>query len=335
VLCAASIFLGPFHAGAQVESQRRDTSEPGDYAVAHDHVDIGGGRRLNLYCRGEGAPTVIFEGGRGEQSWDWRLVHPAVAHVTRACVYDRAGYGFSDRSARAATAGNAVEDLHALLTKAGIATPVTLVGHSYGGLIAQLYAYTYPKEVGGVVLVDTDHEDATTRADRVLEGKMSEITKEMKGYFENCRAAARAGIREGDKAWQSCVGDEKDVYGPVLWPLVRDQRRNPAVLDVIASEWEHWDKDSAAALRAARRPFGSLPLVYLTRGVSPYAVPGKPQSAANRAYEDDVVKAHEEITSLSSLGAHYIVPGAGHDIHIDKPQAVVDAVLAIVGMQKR
>jgi pimeloyl-ACP methyl ester carboxylesterase len=327
-LCAAA-------AHSQTDSPRRDTGDAGAYAVAHDRIDIGHGRRLNLYCTGRGTPTVIFEAGRGEQAWDWRLVHPAVARVTRACVYDRAGYGFSDPSARAGTAANAVDDLHALLRKAGIATPVTLVGHSYGGLVSQLYAYTYPREVGGLVLVDTDHEDATARADRILEGKMSEITKEMKAHFEQCRAAARAGMREGGEAWQSCVGDEKDAYGPVLWPVVREQSRNPAVLDVIASEWEHWDSDSAAAVRTARRQFGALPLVYLTRGVSPFAVPGKPQSAANKAYEDDVLNSQEEITALSSRGAHYVVPGAGHDIHIDKPQAVIDAVLAVVGMQKR
>ena len=38
------------------------------------------------------------------------------------------------------TAGDAVADLHALLTAAGEAKPYVLVGHSYGGLIVRLYA---------------------------------------------------------------------------------------------------------------------------------------------------------------------------------------------------
>ena len=41
-----------------------------------------------------------------------------------------------------ATAGDAVADLHALLTAAGEAKPYVLVGHSYGGLIVRLYAST-------------------------------------------------------------------------------------------------------------------------------------------------------------------------------------------------
>ena len=52
------------------------------------------------------------------------------------------------------TAGNAVADLHALLTAAGETGPYVLVAHSYGGLIGRLYASTYPDEISGLVLVD-------------------------------------------------------------------------------------------------------------------------------------------------------------------------------------
>lgn len=38
-------------------------------------------------------------------------------------------------------------------------------------------------------------------------------------------------------------------------------------------------------LRAARQPFGDLPLIVLARGVSPYSVPGQPQSEGNKAVE--------------------------------------------------
>lgn len=309
--------------------------ESADYAVAHQRVDIGHGRHLNLYCRGDAGPTVIFDAGTGEQSWDWRYVQPAVGRHARACVYDRAGYGFSDPATRPGTAANAVDDLHALIGAAHLPTPVILVGHSYGGLVAQLYAYSFPREVGGLVLVDTYHEDATARGDHVLNGKISEMHKEMTTYFEGCRSAARAGLHEGDKAWNDCVGDDAATFGPALWPVVRDHRRSPAVMDAIGSERDNEDGATATQLRAARKSFGDLPLVYLTRGVSPYMIPGKPQSALNKAYEDEMLKSHEEIAALSSRGVDYVVPGADHDIQVEKPRAVVDAVLAVVALQGR
>jgi pimeloyl-ACP methyl ester carboxylesterase len=336
--CAAafvSIAAIPAAGLAQASSPLPLAPESADYAVAHERVDVGHGRRLNLYCRGDHGPTVVFDAGTGEQSWDWRYVQPTVGRYARACVYDRAGYGFSDPAVRAGTAANAVEDLHALIRAAHLPTPVVLVGHSYGGLVSQLYAYTYPGDAGGLVLVDTYHEDATARGDRLLNGKISELHKEMTAYFDACRGAAKLGLHEGDKEWSDCVGDESAVYGPVLWPVVREHRRSLAVFDAIASERDNEEGATATELRDARRSFGDLPLVYLTRGVSPYLQPGKPQSLLNKAYEDEMLKSHDEIAALSSRGVNYVVPDAGHDIHLEKPRAVIDAVLAVVAMQDR
>ena len=58
-------------------------------------VDIGG-RTLNVYCLGEGSPTVIFDSGGHTAGYEWIAVQPQVAKFTRACWYDRASYGWSD-----------------------------------------------------------------------------------------------------------------------------------------------------------------------------------------------------------------------------------------------
>ena len=83
-------------------------------------------------------------------------------------------------------------------------------------------------------------------------------------------------------------------------------------------------------LRALRKPFGDLPLLVLTRGVSPYADPDKPQSAVNKAMEDENEKIHKEIAAPSTKGTQRVVPGASHGIPGDQPAAVVAAVLEVL-----
>ena len=89
------------------------------FAHPQQMVDVGG-RRLNLYCSGSGPVTVVFDSGSGDAGWAWQAVQPEIAQRTRACVYDRAGLGFSDPSPLPGTSVNAVADLHALLGKAGV-----------------------------------------------------------------------------------------------------------------------------------------------------------------------------------------------------------------------
>ena len=124
-------------------------------------IDVGG-YRLHLSCTGTarlGSPTVILEAGYGDQSLVWSKVQPGVASFTRVCSYDRAGYGWSDAGPLPRTAGHMVRELHTLLARAGVAGPYILVGHSYGGLIMQLYDYTYPQQVAGLVLIESVHVD--------------------------------------------------------------------------------------------------------------------------------------------------------------------------------
>lgn len=128
-------------------------------------VDIGG-RRLFIKCSGEarrGLPIVVMDAGMANTSDAWSLVQLKVAQFARACSYDRAGMGRSDSAPQTHASQDIVNDLHTLLAKAEINPPYVLVGHSLGGMNARLYASQYPKEVVGMVLVDSTHEDETER----------------------------------------------------------------------------------------------------------------------------------------------------------------------------
>src|SRR5437588_6970087 len=120
-------------------------------------VDIGG-YRLHINCTGTGNPTVILDAGLGETSLDWSKVQPAVARFTRVCSYDRAGYGWSDTGPGPRTSQQIVKELHLLLMHAQISGPYILVAHSLAGSNLPLYAYLYPYEVSGLVLLDATSE---------------------------------------------------------------------------------------------------------------------------------------------------------------------------------
>lgn len=151
-------------------------------------VDIGDGRKIYLECRGTGSPTVVLISGKGNGAADWSeilgpsdpahdadydavawgkgnlhksgsAVLPMVSRFTRVCAYDRPGVRLDgpDRSTPVAqphSADRAADDLHRSLTAAGESGPYVLVPHSYGGVVATLFARTWPAEVAGLVMVD-------------------------------------------------------------------------------------------------------------------------------------------------------------------------------------
>ena len=114
------------------------------------------GRRIGLTCEGSGSPTVVLIGGaRSPADLVWPETVDALSPLTRVCVFDRAGLGASDPQPRSPqTAADVVADLHAALEAAGEAGPFVPVGFSFGGLVAQLFASTYPDELAGLVLVE-------------------------------------------------------------------------------------------------------------------------------------------------------------------------------------
>lgn len=296
-----------------------------EYARAQQLIDVGGGRKMNLFCKGSGSPTVVFDSGTGLAGWDWLRVHPAIAKKTRACVCDRPGFGFSDASPRPGHSANAVDDLHRLLTAANVPPPYVLVGHSYGGMNVQLYAYTHPQNVVGLVNVDGGHEDEADRFNRITGGKFASLMAQYMAMSAQCVAASKTDMSPVSAAFAQCTGEPPPMFDAPLAAAFLANKMSPAYWDANRSEEEN-DATSSGQLRRARRGFGDLPLAYLTRGISPFLVPGKPQGELNKATERDVMTMHDEIARLSARGRNRLVPGAGHSIHIDQPQAVIDAI---------
>src|SRR3954468_11380249 len=162
MLANRKFVLPTFMACAAVFAAVGRAAVSGDFAGL---VDIGGGRKMYVECRGGGSPTVVLVAGLKGSAGDWDItakpvptVLAAVAKVTRVCAYDRPGTPVGEQPSRSdpvpqpTMAADAVTDLHSLLSAARDPAPYVVVGHSYGGLIAKLYVRTYPHDAAGLVL---------------------------------------------------------------------------------------------------------------------------------------------------------------------------------------
>lgn len=308
------------------------------YVHPHQRIDIGQGRKLNIFCMGQGSRTVIFDSGAGDWSAIWALVQPSVAAHARACAYDRAGMGYSDPSDQPRSPVAIVEDLHKLIQAAKIATPVVLVGHSIGGFNMKLYAALYPKDVAGLVLVDPTEErlDARMRdtvrakygaalaAEHELDG--ATIWSQIVSSYNNCAAAARThDLDPQSKLYKDCVDPPLAVLGPVIAAERQKIQAKRIYQEAQASEIANCvladlRGDNAYAALFSRHVLGDKPLIVLTRGI--------------HESKDPVVQAdyfmldagHDQTAALSTRGVNRIVAGTHHNIQIDNPRAVIDAI---------
>jgi thioesterase domain-containing protein len=152
VLYPVLVVLALLTAGGAVETVAESASA--GQAVAGRMVDVGG-HRLYLACSGTGSPTVVLENGLGEDMPSWAWIVKDVARDTRVCVYDRAGQGWSESAAGPQDGVQVAADLHTLLERAGVPGPYVLAGHSVGGTYALTFAARYPRQVAGMVLLDS------------------------------------------------------------------------------------------------------------------------------------------------------------------------------------
>ena len=304
-LLVALVCAGAVYEGIESHRDQQRFHPPGRL------VDIGG-YRLHLYCLGEGSPTVIQEAGGGNPWLSWYKVQPQVASFTRVCSYDRAGLGWSDPSPRLPTAKVIAEELHTLLHNAGIPGPFVLVGHSLGGMYARMFANQYPSEVSGMVLVDSSHADQDER-----------FPPEAK----KLAAASYYVIRV--MQFTLLIGLPRLLAARAAPPEIRPE------FSAVFCRWKFLaavraeaaaQSESSAQVRSLGA-LGNLPLVVLSHDPDKMKFPGNLTEPVNREWG----KMQEELAHLSSNGSRLVVKGSSHDIQIDAPEAVVNAIHKVVG----
>ena len=279
-------------------------------------VDIGA-RRLHLLCKGSGRPTVVLESGLAEAWVTWVKVHDELAKTTRVCAYDRAGVGFSDPGPTPRTSLTIARELHSLLRKANVPAPYVLVGHSIGGYHVRAYAHLFLEDVAGLVLIDASHEDQATLYPAQLRDREMQI---------------RASLRE--KAERAERGELKDPllslggFGPEVEVPLAAVAARPAWYRALSDEMEAASA-SAAEVRESRTVL-SIPLIVVSAGRNPREPPD---------VKEKIIEAHREMQAdllkLSSKACQIRVEDSGHNVHWQRPQIVVGAVVEMVAALRR
>ena len=122
-------------------------------------IDIGT-HRLHIWCKGEqkdNLPTLLLDTGAGASAFDYRNSLNALSTLSRTCVYDRAGMGWSELSDTPQSANRVAEQVHALLDGAGIDGPILYIGHSVAGIFMRSFQSRYPDKVAGLIFIDASH----------------------------------------------------------------------------------------------------------------------------------------------------------------------------------
>lgn len=106
---------------------------------------------------GHGDPLIIIPGGPGGAHPGYR-VFDTLAKNNEIIYYDAFGRGKSDtaKDVKEYTLVRDIEDVEGL-RKALHFEKLNVLGHSYGGLVAQGYALKYPEHVSHLILANTFH----------------------------------------------------------------------------------------------------------------------------------------------------------------------------------
>jgi pimeloyl-ACP methyl ester carboxylesterase len=118
-----------------------------DFRAAHRQQEIeAGGHRWRFITGGSSEPAVVLIAGAGGTAESMFTVHAALEPKHHVISIGIPG--------AVATIAETVAGIEAILDHLGIRRAV-IVGHSLGGMVAQLFARTYPERVAGLVLANT------------------------------------------------------------------------------------------------------------------------------------------------------------------------------------
>ncbi len=281
-------------------------------------VDMGK-YRLHLYKKGVGDTTVIIDHSLG--GLDGYFLIDALSELTQVCIYDRAGYGWSDRSFLPRNSDNITIELELLLSKAEIHPPYILVGNSFGSYNMRLYAHKHPEKVAGIVFTDGLHESGMLNMSfsiiifqaLIFAGFLFSI---LGSFFGVIRIASNCGFFE-------IIKPELNKFDQKIRQQVKRSFYHPKHWITMAQELWHLG-ESGEYLKAANDLDG-IPIInikaetFFKKSLLTILFP-------LRAINDLREQIHNDLSQLSTNYSQLNASRSSHFVWLDEPELITSAV---------
>lgn len=291
-------------------------------------VDVGG-HSLHLLCQGEGSPTVILETGLGDGSINFRSLQLRLSQTTRVCAYDRAGYGWSEAGPGPRDVDTLVVELETLLANGGVSGPYVVAGHSYGGVLALVFAHRNPSDVAGVVLIDSSHPQQMTALEAVPE-VVAVQNMEIEGLGQLVSTA-----EAGQLPAEAVMPNAPPVLSASAQQTWAQLFVQPKQLKALVAEYDAIDAGLAQA--EGNVELGTIPLTVLSRGIG---LEGQLPAEAleSLGLTPDVLERFDAVWNglqmqflpLSSDSKRVVAANSPHYIYYTQPELVVAAIRELV-----
>lgn len=268
---------------------------------------------MRVRLAGEGPVTVLLDAGWGQWSPAWSLVQPKLAGRFTTCAIDRMGLGLSDQPQGSRSSFPVIDELEAAIEALGLSGPFLYVGHSFGAVHARVLAFRRPA-VLGLVLVDPVIESLG------LSPPFRTVRDQLLVRLRKLQVWANRGVLRP----ASFVLRQPTYARPLPRKERGEVRRGfvPRSISTMLSELSALD-ESMTELKGLGAP--KIPFEVLSAAANwlPAALGVEPGG------ETPVQAMHRKLAATSELGSHRVVPRSSHDLHIDSPDAVVEAVQSL------
>ncbi|HLJ87217.1 MAG TPA: proline iminopeptidase-family hydrolase [Candidatus Angelobacter sp.] len=209
------------------------------YPMEEGFVDVNG---VMIYYKiiGRGSPLVVVHGGPGA-SHDYFLPYLLpLARTHRVVFIDERGSGRSEKLEDASlyTVEAMVDDVEAVRRSLGLGK-ISLLGHSYGGVLAQAYAFKYQKNLSHLILGSTFHSTSAMN-DVLAREKQSMPAAER----EKLDALESGGLFGKGKDWEKNRYPEdyaKLAWGDGYFPFLYQRRPDPNYDPLSGNTTTSWD----------------------------------------------------------------------------------------------
>jgi proline iminopeptidase len=299
----------------------RENTPANVYAVQEGFVDAHG--VLIYYTSlGTGKPLVIVHGGPGA-SHDYFLPYLLpLARSHRIVFIDERGSGKSEKLEDPSlyTVESMVEDVEAVRTSLGLGT-IDLLGHSYGGVLAQAYALKYQEHLGHLVLCSTFH--STKEMNDVFRGMLGKMSPGLRERIEKMESAGLYG--HGKDFEKNRYTDEymTAAWGEGYFPYLYQNHPDPNYSPTSAGNMS-WDL--YRAMWGSNGEYvidGNLTSVEYAGRLGTLHVPTLITAGDNDECSPALAK---EMNGLIAGSKLVIFPRSGHMTFVDQPGMFIKAM---------